>query len=558
MALTGKLGTSDSILGISLVLGVEPEVGGDPLSPTAESTLALTQETIGAGPKEASASSTIVVSQDADFTQGVFGLIAQSTIVLSDSVEQNIFNLEAVTPDSGGITDSWVQEAYLAETYDLSASSTIVATQDLPQPSGKRSVSAESVLELLDFADNNVKVRSVVSTIALTQTADVEFIYRASSVITITQQSDEGFVSLSAENTLFLDDTARSNPYERAGESSISLTQEAMSSIKNLSAESTIDIEQDIGVQRPYQLSATTSIIEINQEFDPDSGTVVDVVVSNLTQEATVTIDAVRSVEHIISFAQVASVVLVKVGATDLSAESTLTITDEAISNQQGDATSTISLTSVADYIQSEDGLNTIDMSQEAIVKVVQTLSAVNALVMKQAVGYTLERDTTKCDYSPFVGDSEDSDVPSPPSPTLPEEYTSLPASVRFRLAAVPFEDGSTTDVVDLRAPEFGNTERIETTRINRESAGGTLQVYADPVWPRVHQLVLQFSALKTDQARELLRFIERTLGGEIGVLDHERRIWRAVITNPQEAVIQDGRENHSVTLEMEAERVSV
>ena len=63
---------------------------------------------------------------------------------------------------------------------------------------------------------------------------------------------------------------------------------------------------------------------------------------------------------------------------------------------------------------------------------------------------------------------------------------------------------GTATDTLVLRAPEFGNKDRLQFNRISRETRGGTLIVYADPMWPKTQTLVLTFSALKPAQAEAL------------------------------------------------------
>ena len=44
----------------------------------------------------------------------------------------------------------------------------------------------------------------------------------------------------------------------------------------------------------------------------------------------------------------------------------------------------------------------------------------------------------------------------------------------------------SPTVSVTLRSPELGNKDRLQFNRISRETRGGTLIVFADPMWPKV------------------------------------------------------------------------
>ena len=81
---------------------------------------------------------------------------------------------------------------------------------------------------------------------------------------------------------------------------------------------------------------------------------------------------------------------------------------------------------------------------------------------------------------------------------------------------------GPATDSVTLRAPNLGNKDRLSFNRVLRETRGGTLVVYADPIWPKIQTLVLSFSGLSGDEAQALIAFFNDHLGLEIGLLDWE------------------------------------
>ena len=115
---------------------------------------------------------------------------------------------------------------------------------------------------------------------------------------------------------------------------------------------------------------------------------------------------------------------------------------------------------------------------------------------------------------------------------------------------------GTVTDSVTLRAPNFGNKDRLGFNRVLRETRGGTLIVFADPIWPKIQTLVLNFSGLTSDQAQQLLAFLDAHLGEEVGVYDWEHRYWTGVITTPTEPVVQDGKDSFSASFEFEGELV--
>jgi phage-related protein len=108
------------------------------------------------------------------------------------------------------------------------------------------------------------------------------------------------------------------------------------------------------------------------------------------------------------------------------------------------------------------------------------------------------------------------------------------------------------TDTLDMRAPDLGNRDRLAFNRINRETRGGTLIVYADPMWPKLQTLALTFSGLKKEIAHDLLTFISAHLGEEIKLLDWEGRQWTGVIMTPNEPITEDSKNRFTATFEFE------
>ena len=133
-----------------------------------------------------------------------------------------------------------------------------------------------------------------------------------------------------------------------------------------------------------------------------------------------------------------------------------------------------------------------------------------------------------------------------------PPEHSELP----FRLFSPA--TGTVTDSVTLRAPNLGNKDRLSFNRIVRETRGGTLIVFADPIWPKLETLVLSFSGLTPLRAQQLLAFLETHLGEEIGLLDWEGRCWKGVVMTPTNPVVQDARDSYSASLEFEGELAPV
>jgi hypothetical protein len=109
------------------------------------------------------------------------------------------------------------------------------------------------------------------------------------------------------------------------------------------------------------------------------------------------------------------------------------------------------------------------------------------------------------------------------------------------------------TEFVSLRSPEFGNRDRLQFNRISRETRGGTLVVFADPIWPKIETQVLTVRGLTKSQVDAFLTFAEARLGLEVGFVDWEGFYWKGVVVSVDPSA-QDGKESHSISFEFECE----
>jgi hypothetical protein len=111
----------------------------------------------------------------------------------------------------------------------------------------------------------------------------------------------------------------------------------------------------------------------------------------------------------------------------------------------------------------------------------------------------------------------------------------------------------SVTHTLTLRGAEFGNRERMHFQRINRETRGGTLIVFADPIWPKNDHLVMDFVGLTETETNQVRSFIKTTLGKQVTLRDWEGRNWVGVIVSPDNPVVRDGALcMNTVTIELE------
>jgi hypothetical protein len=186
---------------------------------------------------------------------------------------------------------------------------------------------------------------------------------------------------------------------------------------------------------------------------------------------------------------------------------------------------------------------HTVDLSGDWSRAVIDTLGIGHSLT------YYLPDPCDDKAYTPFIGESDVTDSPTPPDSDVPFAQ-GLPEGERFLLLYPAL--GESTDIVELRAPNLDNRERQSFTRINRETRGGKLSIFADPTWPKINTLVLSFSGLTKVEVEETQQFMVDHIGQEIGIIDWEGRQWVGIITTPNERAVQDGKHGFTITFEFE------
>jgi hypothetical protein len=353
----------------------------------------------------------------------------------------------------------------------------------------------------------------------------------------LTSVASSSISGISAVSPLTLTHEARNTSIKLILEAHvIEFTQEVTTNIKMLSITDLLDAQQTLNVLRPHYASANSPLITTEFVFDLDTFTMVEVT-TGLSHSVSYVLIGVKQASNIISFAQFANGANARADGDSVSATSALSLTSTALTNKTASANNSISLNSVASATLSnalaENELDSLDVEADFIIT--RTKAATSDLVLTQSVAFVLERDNTRCTYSPFVGDTSDPNAPNPP----PATYTAAGVTAGFRLQYP--STGMVTDELLLRTPNLGNQDRLAMTRINRETRGGTLIVFADPIWPKVQTLLVSFSGLSNTQAQGLLTFMDTYLGQEIRLIDWEDRVWVGVITNPSDPIVQDG-----------------
>ncbi len=179
-----------------------------------------------------------------------------------------------------------------------------------------------------------------------------------------------------------------------------------------------------------------------------------------------------------------------------------------------------------------------ISLAQTVDYTAIYTRTVEHSSVVGHALTYYIATACNYKQYTPFIGENTISNMPAPPAESEPF-ITHDPAASRFKLtypaASAP------SDEVELRAPELDNIERLAFNRINRETRGGKLTVFADPIWPKTQTIIATFIGLTETEINNLLDFFVAHIGEEVGMRDWEGREWVGVITTPSESAVQDG-----------------
>jgi hypothetical protein len=539
----------------------------------ATSEIALTDAAARNNLLSGSAESAISLETTADFT-AVRAVAASNTLDLTDAAA-NI----------GGELIEVDAESILA----------LGATADFTVA---RAAAAESTLALVDAAArNNLLSSSAESTISLGTTADFTAVRTAAAESTLAL-SDEAtriepaVIDVAAESAISLSVAAGRNEIVAvAAQSALALTGAAtcvhvvptavsaqsvvdlgttaarvvarpgwawdwlplwdiaeVVVVRSLSAQSTLALSQTEHTARPWYLSAESPLQTVTEEYDPDVDDMVTRI-EGLQDAAGVARPLPLAVNQPIPLGQSASVVRVKPTAINVSAESVLELLGEIRTNQTGGAGSWLAFTQTATVDKCKPAKSALELTAEAAVARSGPRGAASAINLHQSATYYLVSAGVLQRYQPFVGAGAPG-APTPPPLTLDGPLPGVTTTFQLVYPAT----GSVTDSVTLRAPNFGNKDRLGFNRVLRETRGGTLIVFADPMWPKIQTLVLTFSGLRSAQAQQLLAFLDAHLGEEVGLLDWEGRCWNGVITTPTDPVVQDGRDSFSASLEFEGE----
>ena len=155
-----------------------------------------------------------------------------------------------------------------------------------------------------------------------------------------------------------------------------------------------------------------------------------------------------------------------------------------------------------------------------------------DANFIEHSMTYYIDNGCNRKQYARFIGEGS--------APVIPPQRLVFNANMAL-------ESISTNDLLILRNPETDDNDRLGFSRINRETRGGELNVFADPNWAEVNTLLFTITALADgtrsqcpDVINTTLEFFQSTLGEEIFLHDWTGTSWRGVVTTPNEVATED------------------
>jgi hypothetical protein len=246
-----------------------------------------------------------------------------------------------------------------------------------------------------------------------------------------------------------------------------------------------------------------------------------------------------------VTFSQAVQKVLIKVGATSHSATHTVTFGHRAalpifLAMQQSVIFSDLA---VSEYVYLLE--QTVTFDAPVAFTVDRPLLVTHTITFNHAIVFENKIDT--CRYSPTIGGGTDPNAP----PTPPATFGPV---VKASQVTLFYPTTSPTTTVIIRAPEYGDRHRLQFDRINRETRGGTLEVFADPDWPKMEIIEASFTGLKETEAQAVLDFFTLTLGLEVGFIDWHGRTWHGIVTSPDAQLIRARRGIVDLSFEFEGE----
>jgi hypothetical protein len=447
----------------------------------------------------------------------------------------------------------------------VDALSTIVALTSIPGT--QQSLPGKGFmlgLGAIAFSGNIVNLTAT-STVSFTNTTvDVvkEKPRTASSTLVFTQTNARaGSFSATASNAItFVQTNVVAGPKPRTAGSTITFAHTAAKNLHVLTAHNNLIFSQKADAGGIKEVTAGNSIA-FTQGANPGLHSRTahnNVTFSQLANQGVTLANAIAlTATSAVTFTQTNNRFIVFADAIVLTASDVLTFTQHAIFPIVLTASNTVSFNNSASGNAGKSGTSVIEFTQTVVANHWRSVTASNTLNLSHGFIFEHIRDgipinpgAGTCDvtktYAPLTGGAGNLHPIRPVAPALNRKtdvifYTPAPGPVC-----------SATDSLTLRTPNFGDRDRNQYNRVNRESRGGSLTIFRDPKWPKQRTLVMDFSGIKDSEVDTTIQFLENTLGQEIGFRDWNSRVWTGIIINPDSSVTRTGRDRNDISIEME------
>jgi hypothetical protein len=345
---------------------------------------------------------------------------------------------------------------------------------------------------------------------------------RASNVTFQVMQSEDSVFAV-ASNTIDIGQSVASYVIYQdylAASSTLNISQAVVFSCLSNQVVSTLNMQQDVQVTNLHQHPPTT-VLNINQNAEWCMG-----------------LAPSYSVETTLDIQQKTSLLGIQ------EVETVLAITHDA-------SWETRNVTTILDIRQTVDaGIGEVIRQSITISDAVQLNAEWNRSVLTEdivshAMTYYIDSPCAYKNYQQFVGEGSSEGIEEP----------------RLAFNANMALESRTGDVLILRNPETDDGDRLGFQRINRETRGGELNVFGDPIWGKINTLLFTIVALADgsnascpDVINATLDFFQTYLGQEIWLHDWTGTSWHGVVTTPNERAVEDRNSWWTLTFEFQGE----
>jgi hypothetical protein len=164
---------------------------------------------------------------------------------------------------------------------------------------------------------------------------------------------------------------------------------------------------------------------------------------------------------------------------------------------------------------------------------------------LRQTVSISVDNnDCRELEYDPLIGEADNDGfdafrITKPVFSTGTVEFTYPPTAP--------------TNTLTLDDPDFGNSDTLNFTRIDRETRGGDRKIFADEKWSSWERLEMTVTGLQEIDADDIIDFLNASLGKKVRLTDWEGRNWEGFIVEPETDVV-NRRSGWRLDLVFEAE----